>query len=101
MRRSYRRDEGGTRHLVGVALLHGVVHRRPAVAPDALADRDAGPGAGLGALGDVVTDVEGVAVEQPGDPAHGATDKGAAGAPEEIVMHDRVLLVLGALWVVQ
>jgi len=26
-------------------------------------------------------------------------DKGAAGAPEEIVMHDRVLLVLGALWV--
>jgi decaprenyl-phosphate phosphoribosyltransferase len=25
-------------------------------------------------------------------------DKGAAGAPEEIVMHDRVLLVLGALW---
>jgi decaprenyl-phosphate phosphoribosyltransferase len=26
-------------------------------------------------------------------------DKGTAGAPEEIVMHDRVLLVLGALWV--
>jgi decaprenyl-phosphate phosphoribosyltransferase len=26
-------------------------------------------------------------------------DKGAAGAPEEIVMRDRVLLVLGALWV--
>ena len=26
-------------------------------------------------------------------------DKGSAGAPEEIVMHDRVLLVLGALWV--
>jgi decaprenyl-phosphate phosphoribosyltransferase len=26
-------------------------------------------------------------------------DKGAAGAPEEIVMHDRVLLVLGAVWV--
>jgi decaprenyl-phosphate phosphoribosyltransferase len=26
-------------------------------------------------------------------------DKGAAGAPEEIVMHDRVLLVLGTLWV--
>jgi decaprenyl-phosphate phosphoribosyltransferase len=25
-------------------------------------------------------------------------DKGAAGAPEEIVMHDRVLLILGALW---
>jgi decaprenyl-phosphate phosphoribosyltransferase len=27
-------------------------------------------------------------------------DKGAAGAPEEIVMRDRVLLVLGALWAV-
>ncbi len=26
-------------------------------------------------------------------------DKGTAGAPEEIVMHDRVLLVLGILWV--
>jgi decaprenyl-phosphate phosphoribosyltransferase len=26
-------------------------------------------------------------------------DKGAAGAPEEIVMHDRVLLILGATWV--
>jgi len=26
-------------------------------------------------------------------------DKGTAGAPEEIVMHDRVLLVLGTLWV--
>jgi decaprenyl-phosphate phosphoribosyltransferase len=26
-------------------------------------------------------------------------DKGSAGAPEEIVMNDRVLLVLGALWV--
>jgi decaprenyl-phosphate phosphoribosyltransferase len=26
-------------------------------------------------------------------------DKGAAGAPEEIVMHDRVLLCLGVLWV--
>ncbi len=27
-------------------------------------------------------------------------DKGAAGAPEEIVLHDRVLFCLGALWVV-
>jgi decaprenyl-phosphate phosphoribosyltransferase len=27
-------------------------------------------------------------------------DKGAAGAPEEIVLGDRVLLVLGALWAV-
>jgi decaprenyl-phosphate phosphoribosyltransferase len=26
-------------------------------------------------------------------------DKGAAGAPEEIVMRDRVLLVLGTVWV--
>ena len=25
-------------------------------------------------------------------------DRGSAGAPEEIVMHDRVLLVLGGLW---
>ena len=27
-------------------------------------------------------------------------DKGAAGAPEEIVLHDRVLFCLGVLWVV-